>query len=68
LGGRATLLKVIVARGTYDEQIAGVLADKIVPITEFLAAEQYEGLGNKLLGIEDRERVRMEIISALFPD
>lgn len=68
LGGRATLLKVIVARGTYDEQIAGVLADKIVPITEFLAAEQYEGLGDKLLGIEDRERVRMEIISALFPD
>ena len=68
LGGRATLLKVIVARGTYDEKIAGVLADKIVPITEFLEAEQYRGLGNKLLGIEDRDRVRVEIINALFPD
>ena len=66
LGGRATLLKVVLARMTYDEKVAGILADKIAPIRDFLTAEQYRGLDNKLLGLDDRVAMRASILKSLF--
>lgn len=66
IGGRPTLLKVVLARKSYDEKVAGILADKITPIKEFLAAEQYQGMDDKLLGIDDRDRMKASVLSALF--
>jgi len=66
LGGRPTLLKVVLAKRTYDEKISGILAEKIGPIREFLAAEQYEGLDDKLMGIDDREAMRTSVLNTLF--
>ena len=66
IGGRPTLLKVVLARKSYDEKVAGILADKITPIKEFLAAEQYQGMDDKLLGIDDHDRMKASVLSALF--
>lgn len=66
LGGRPTLLKVVLAKRTYDEKISGILAEKIGPIRQFLAAEQYEGLDDKLMGIDDREAMRTSVLNTLF--
>ena len=66
LGGRPTLLKVVLAKRTYDEKISGILAEKIGPIRQFLAAEQYEGLDDKLMGIDDREAMRSSVLDTLF--
>ena len=66
IGGRPTLLKVVLARKSYDEKVAGILADKITPIKEFLAAEQYQGMDDKLLGIDDHEKMKASVLSALF--
>ena len=66
IGGSPTLLKVVLAKGTYDERVAGLLADKIAPIKEFLAAEQYQGLDTKLLGIDDHEKMRAGLLAMLF--
>lgn len=68
IGGRPTLLKVVLARHTYDEKVAGLLADKIAPIRDFLKAEQYENLDSKLLGIDDHEAMRAFILKSLFGD
>lgn len=66
IGGRPTLLKVVLARKSYDEKVAGILADKISPIKEFLAAEQYESLDDKLLGIDDHNKMKASVLTALF--
>ena len=66
LGGRPTLLKVVLAKRTYDEKISGILAEKIGPIRQFLAAEQYEGLDDKLMGIDDRDAMRASVLDTLF--
>ena len=66
IGGRPTLLKVVLARKTYDEKVAGILADKITPIKEFLAAEQYQGMDDKLLGIDDHEAMKASVLDTLF--
>jgi hypothetical protein len=66
IGGRPTLLKVVLARKTYDEKVAGILADKITPIQEFLAAEQYQGMDDKLLGIDDHNKMKASVLTALF--
>ena len=66
IGGCATLLKVILAKMTYDEKVAGILADKMGPIKEYLEAEQYQGLDNKLLGLDDRDKMRASILTSLF--
>ena len=57
LGGTATLLKVVVAKGTYDEKVVEILVDKFGPIEQFLKADELEGLGDKLMGIEDRDAI-----------
>ena len=57
LGGRPTLLKVAVARRTYDEKVVEILVDKFGPIEQFLQADELDGLGDKLMGIEDRDAV-----------
>ena len=57
LGGRPTLLKVAVARHTYDEKVVEILVDKFGPIEQFLKADELDGLGDKLMGIEDRDAV-----------
>ena len=66
LGGRPTLLKVVLAKRSYDEKVSGILAEKIGPIREFLAAEQYEGLDDKLMGIDDRDAMRASVLDTLF--
>lgn len=66
IGGRPTLLKVVLARKTYDEKVAGILADKIAPIKEFLAAEQYRDMDDKLLGIDDHEKMKSSVLAMLF--
>ena len=57
LGGSPTLLKVVVAKGTYDEKVVEILVDKFGPIEQFLKADELDGLGDKLMGIEDRDAV-----------
>jgi superfamily II DNA or RNA helicase len=65
LGGRATLLKVIVASGTYDERVVEILTDKFGPIESFLQADELRGLDNKLLGLEDKGSLIDSIIGKL---
>jgi len=65
LGGSATLLKVVVASGTYDERVVEILVDKFGPIESFLKADELDGLGEKLLGMEDSESLVNSIISKL---
>ena len=65
LGGRATLLKVIVATGTYDERVIEILVDKFGPIQQMLEADELQGLGTKLLGLEDRDAIVASIIDKL---
>ena len=65
-GGRATLLKVVVAAATYDERVVEILTDKFGPIEQFLAADELDGMGEKLLGMEDREALMDDVVSKLF--
>ena len=65
-GGRATLLKVVVAAATYDERVVEILTDKFGPIEQFLAADELDGMGDKLLGMEDREALMDDVVSKLF--
>ena len=65
LGGSATLLKVVVAVGTYDERVVEILVEKFGPIESFLKADELEGLGQKLLGMEDENALVSSIISKL---
>ena len=65
LGGSPTLLKVVVAQGTYDDRVVQILVDKFGPIETFLKADELEGLGDKLLGMEDEDALVSSIISKL---
>jgi hypothetical protein len=65
LGGSATLLKVVVAQGTYDERVVEILVEKFGPIESFLKADELDGLGDKLLGMEDEGALVSSIISKL---
>lgn len=65
-GGRATLLKVVVAANTYDERVVEILTDKFGPIEQFLAADELTGMGDKLLGMEDREALMDDVVSKLI--
>ena len=65
LGGRATLLKVVVAQGTYDERVVEILTDKFGPIETFLAADELKGLDTKLLGIEDEQSLIDDFLASL---
>ena len=65
LGGNPTLLKVIVATGTYDERVVGILVEKFGPIEQFLQADELEGLDTKLLGIADKDAMVNSIVSRL---
>ena len=65
LGGSATLLKVVVATGTYDERVVEILVEKFGPIESFLRADELDGLGDKLLGMEDESALVSSIISKL---
>ena len=65
LGGSPTLLKVVVAQGTYDERVVEILVEKFGPIETFLKADELEGLGDKLLGMEDEQALVSSIISKL---
>ncbi len=65
LGGRATLLKVVVATGTYDERVVEILVEKFGPIEQFLKADELRGLDEKLLGLEDQESIVDSIIGKL---
>ena len=65
LGGRATLLKVVVASGTYDERVVDILVEKFGPIEQFLKSDELKGLDEKLLGLEDKEAIVDSIISKL---
>jgi len=64
-GGRATLLKVVVASATYDERVVEILTDKFGPIEQFLAADELTGVGEKLLGMEDRGAIVDDVVSKL---
>ena len=57
---------MVLAKRSYDEKVSGILAEKIGPIREFLAAEQYEGLDDKLMGIDDRDAMRASVLDTLF--
>ena len=65
LGGRATLLQVPIAEGTYDTRVVEILTDKFGPIQQMLAADELEGLTDKLLGMEDTEGIIASIIDKL---
>lgn len=65
LGGNPTLLKVIVAEGTYDTRVVDILVEKFGPINQFLQADELLGLDNKLLGLEDREALFDSIVARL---
>jgi len=65
-GGRATLLKVVVAAATYDERVVEILTDKFGPIEQFLEADELDGMGEKLLGMEDREALMDDVVGKLF--
>lgn len=65
LGGSPTLLKVVVAQGTYDERVVEILVEKFGPIESFLKADELDGLGQKLLGMENEEALVSSIISKL---
>ena len=65
LGGSATLLKVVVASGTYDERVVDILVEKFGPIESFLKADELAGLGDKLQGLEDPDALIDSIISKL---
>lgn len=64
-GGRATLLKVVVASATYDERVVEILTDKFGPIEQFLVADELSGMGEKLLGMEDRSAIVDDVVSKL---
>ena len=65
LGGCPTLLKVVVASGTYDERVVEILVDKFGPIESFLKADELSGLGGKLLGTENKDALLDSIVSKL---
>jgi len=65
LGGSPTLLKVIVAEGTYDTRVVDILVDKFGPIESFLKADELDGLGEKLRGTEDKGSILDSIITKL---
>jgi hypothetical protein len=65
IGGSPTLLKVVVAQGTYDERVVEILVEKFGPIENFLKADELDGLGDKLLGMEDEGALVSSIISKL---
>ena len=65
LGGRATLLKVVIATGTYDERVVEILVEKFGPIETFLAADELRGLDDKLLGLEETDHLIDSMISTL---
>ena len=65
LGGSPTLLKVIVAEGTYDTRVVDILVDKFGPIEKFLKADELSGLGSKLRGTEDKDSLLNSIVSKL---
>ena len=66
LGGTATLLKVVVAKGTYDEKVVEILTDKLGPIEELLVDETVTSVKDKLLGIDDEDEVLADICGKLF--
>tara|TARA_R110001583_G_scaffold44829_12_gene141867 strand:+ start:138 stop:440 length:303 start_codon:yes stop_codon:yes gene_type:complete len=65
LGGRATLLKVVIATGTYDERVVEILVEKFGPIETFLSADELRGLDNKLLGLENTDRLIDSMVNRL---
>lgn len=65
LGGSATLLKVPVAEGTYDERVVEILTEKFGPIESFLRADELRGLDEKLLGLEDQDALLDSIADKL---
>ena len=67
LGGGATLLKVVVASGTYDERVVEILVEKFGPIEQFLQADELAGMDEKLLGMEDRKSLMQGILNKLEP-
>lgn len=66
LGGVATLLKVVVAKNTYDEKVVETLVDKFGPIEQFLKADELEGLGENLLGLSNVDEVIDDFLDALL--
>ena len=65
LGGNPTLLKVVVAEGTYDTRVVDILVDKFGPIETFLKADELTGLGDKLRGLEDHGAIVDSIVARL---
>lgn len=65
LGGRACRYVILVAQYTYDETIVQQLAPKIRNVRELASAEELDGLDKKLLGVDDLERVRRDVLAAL---
>jgi superfamily II DNA or RNA helicase len=65
LGGRPTLLKVVIATGTYDERVVEILVDKFGPIETFLAADELRGLDSKLLGLEETDHLVDSMVNTL---
>ena len=49
----------------HDERVVEILVEKFGPIESFLKADELEGLGDKLLGMEDEEALVSSIISKL---
>lgn len=65
LGGVATLLKVVIAKSTYDEKVVETLVDKFGPIESFLKADELDGLGDNLLGLNDTDEIMDGFLSKL---
>jgi hypothetical protein len=46
--------------------VVEILTDKFGPIEQFLAADELDGMGEKLLGMEDREAIVDDVASKLM--
>ena len=66
LGGTATLLKIVVAKGTYDETVVQTLVDKFGPVETFFEAEELRGIADKLTGMDNYEGVINDLVARLF--
>lgn len=64
-GGRATLVLVPLARGTYDESVALALSDRLGSVEAFLSSEETRGLREKFTRAEDAAAARRAVLAAL---
>ena len=64
-GGVPTTLYVVVALSTYDERVVTILDEKFGNIADLFAAEEIEGVGDRLTGSDNRSASLSAMLSLL---